>query len=191
MDLRPRIGLVHAEASHFHVAPRRFDRALSATPLDGRDQRMAMYRTISDALKDEGVFVGGVEHDDLTRRLLGLSIARATCAAASLLNTSTRRPCSAKPLHFSWTWLSAPFGPESRSSGGCRWPGPAGVSRMAGAMPIVQQLGEILLLRARRSIRSTVAEGVNRRGSKLVKGFFRWYTRNIGKEPVWGTDERV
>ena len=30
----------------FHVAPRRFDRALSATPLDGRDQRMAIYRTI-------------------------------------------------------------------------------------------------------------------------------------------------
>ena len=48
----------------------------SATPLDGRDQRMAMYHTISDALRDDGVYVGGVEHDDLTRRLLGLPIAR-------------------------------------------------------------------------------------------------------------------
>ncbi len=76
VDLRPRVGLVQAHATYFHVAPHSFDRALCTTPLDGRDQRMAMYRTISDSLSDEGVFVGSGEHDDLTRRHLGLPIAR-------------------------------------------------------------------------------------------------------------------
>ncbi len=55
----------------------------------------------------------------------------------------------------------------------------------------MRNLGEILLLRAQRPIRPTVVEGVNRRGSKLVKGCFRWYARNIGKEPVWEGHERV
>lgn len=32
--------------------------------------------SIADALKDDGWFVGGVEHDDLTRRLVGEPIAR-------------------------------------------------------------------------------------------------------------------
>jgi len=37
---------------------------------------MSMYRSISEALKADGVYVCGVEHDDLTRRVLGLPRAR-------------------------------------------------------------------------------------------------------------------
>src|SRR6266571_467858 len=75
-DLRHRVGLVQVDASHFCVAPRSFDRALSTTPLDSLEERMAMYRTIAKALTDDGRYVGSVENDDLTRRLLGLPAAR-------------------------------------------------------------------------------------------------------------------
>ncbi len=53
------------------------------------------------------------------------------------------------------------------------------------------QLGEILLLRAQRSIRPAVADGRNRRGSKLVKALFRCYAHNLGNEAVWETGERL
>jgi hypothetical protein len=75
-DFRPRVGLVHADASRIRLAPRSVNRALSTTPLDSREQRMALYSSIADALADDGWFVGSVEHDDLFRRSLGLPTAR-------------------------------------------------------------------------------------------------------------------
>jgi uncharacterized protein YbaR (Trm112 family) len=62
--LAGRVGLVQADASSFHVAPCSFDRALSATPCDSRDERMRMYRTVAESLKDGGRYIAGVEHDD-------------------------------------------------------------------------------------------------------------------------------
>src|SRR5690242_7326088 len=55
-DLRHHVGLVQADASHFCVAPRSFDRALCTTPLDSREERMALYRTIAEALTDQGLY---------------------------------------------------------------------------------------------------------------------------------------
>ncbi len=191
VDLRPRVGLVQAHASHFHVASRSFDRALSLTPLDGRDQRMAMYRTISESLKDDGVFVGGVEHDDLTRRLLGLPIARHYSRGGIFIEHFDKATMRREAAPFFLELDIRPFRPRVPFVGRLPLAWAAGVSRMAGAMPMVRHLGEILLLRAQRPIRPTIAEGVHRRGSKLVKGLFRWYACKLGKEPVWGSDERV
>ncbi len=191
VDLRPRVGLVQAHASHFYVAPRSFDRALSATPLDGRDQRMAMYRTISDSLNDEGVFVGGVEHDDLTRRLLGLPIARRYSRGGIFIEHFDKATLRREAAPFFMDLDIRPIRPRVPTVQRLPLAWAIGVSRMAAALPIVRELGEILLLRARRPIRPTVVEGVNRRGSKLVKGCFRWYVRRIGREPVWEGHERV
>ncbi len=191
VDLSPRVGLVQAHASHFYVAPRRFDRALCTTPLDGRDQRMAMYRTISDALKDEGVFVGGGEHDDLTRRLLGLPIARRYSRGGIFIEHFDKATLLREAAPFFMDLDMRPIRPRVPFARRLPLAWAAGISRMAGAIPIVRHLGEILLLRAQRPIRLSVAGGVNRRGSKLVKGLFHWYARKLGKEPVWGSDERV
>ena len=190
MDLRPRVGLVHAEASHFHVASRGFDRALSLTPLDGRDQRMAMYRTISESLKDDGLFFGGVEHDDLTRRLLGLPIARRYSRGGIFIEHFDRATMRHEAAPFFLELDIRPFRPRVPFVGRLPLAWGVGISRLVGAIPILRNLGEILLLRAQRPIRPFVPEGVNRRGSQLVKEFFRSYAHNIGKEPVWG-EERV
>jgi len=190
-DLRPLVGLVHANVCHFHVSPRSFDRALSASPLDGRDQRIAMYRTISDSLRDEGVYVGGFEHDDMARRLLGLPIARCYSPGGIFIEHFDKATLRREAAPFFMDVDIRPIRPRVPFAGRLPLALGVGVSKMAGAMPILRNLGEILLLRAQRPIRPSVAEGVNRRGSKLVKGFFRWYARNIGKEPVWGADERV
>ena len=178
-ELCRHIGLVQADASHFHVAHRSFDRALSATPLDSRDQRMAMYRTLADALTDDGRFIGGVEHDDLTRRLLGLPIARRYSQGGIFIEhfdiATMRREVapyfsklSIRPIR-----PRVPFVHRLPRA----WALP--VARTVAAMPVLRQLGEILLLRAERPVRPPV-EGANRPGSKLAKGFSRWYTRKIG-----------
>ena len=71
-----RVGRVQADINQLHFGCRAFDRALTLTPLDSRDERMNMYRTIAHALKDDGRYVGSFEHDDLNRRLLGLPLVR-------------------------------------------------------------------------------------------------------------------
>ena len=75
-NFRGMVGLIHSDASEVRFAPRSVDRALSTTPLDTAEQRLALYRTIAEALTSDGWFVGSVEHDDLFRRSLGLPLAR-------------------------------------------------------------------------------------------------------------------
>jgi hypothetical protein len=153
---------------------------------------MAMYHTISDALNDEGVFVGGVEHDDLTRRLLGLPVARRYSRGGIFIEHFDKATLRREAAPFFTDLDIHPFRPRVPFVRRLPLAWAAGVSHMAGALPVVRNLGELLLLRARRPIRPTVvAEGANRRGSKLVKGIFRWYARNKGKEPVWGSHEPV
>jgi SAM-dependent methyltransferase len=181
-ELNSCVGLVHADASQFHVAPRCFDRALSTTPLDSRDERMAMYRTIAEALKDEGRFVGSVEHDDLTRRLLGLPVARRYDNGIFIehFNPATMRREAMPYFAKLRTRIIRPRIPFlHRAPSGWALP----LSRIFGAMPILRGLGEILLLRAERPLRPPV-EGVRRRGNALAQRFYRWYMRKIGKEPL-------
>ena len=189
-DLRGNIGLVQADASHFRVAHRSFDRALSATPLASRDQRMSMYRSIADALTDEGRYIGGVEHDDLTRRLLGLPIARRYSQGGIFLEhfdiATMRREAAPyfSKLRIRPIRPRVPFAPRLPLA----WA--VGVSRTIGAMPVLRRLGEILLLRAECPVRPPV-EGVHRPGRTLAKAFFFWYRRKMGLEPVWEGHERV
>lgn len=168
-DLRGHVGLVQAEASHFHVAHRSFDRALSATPLDSRDERMRMYHTIADALTDEGRFIGGVEHDDLIRRLLGLPLARRYKEGGIFIehfDIATMRREAAPFFSKLRIRPIRPLVPFVR-----RLPlwGAVGVLRTVGALPVLRHLGQILLFRAENPVRPPV-EGAVRSGSKLAKG---------------------
>ncbi len=188
-DQRDRVGLILARASHFYVAPRTFDRALSTTPLDSREERMAMYRTIAEALTDEGRYVGSVENDDLTRRLLGLPLARRYSSSIFIEHFDARKLRREAAPWFSILRIRPirprlPFIQRLPANWALR------LSRLATAMPVLRHLGEILLFRAERPVRRPI-EGVPRRGSKLAKRLFRWYMRRMGKPPLWEDNEPV
>jgi hypothetical protein len=148
---------------------------------------MAMYRTIANALTDEGRYIGGVEHDDLARRLLGLPIAKRYGTFLEHFDIGTMRRETApyfSKLHIRPIRPKVPFVHRLPRA----WALP--LSRAVSAMPVLRQLGEILLLRAECPVRPPV-EGDSRPGSRLVKKFYYWYTRKLGKEPVWDGHERV
>jgi SAM-dependent methyltransferase len=188
-DLRGRVALVRADASHFHVAPRSFDRALSTTPLDSREERLAMYRAIAEALTDDGRYVGSVENDDLTRRLLGLPLARRYSSGIFIEHFSVAKVWREVAPFFSKLRIRPirprlPFIHRLPSNWALR------LLRLAAATPVLRHLGEILLFRAERPVRQPT-EGIQRRGSKLAKCLFRWYMRKIGKPPLWEENEPV
>ena len=189
-EFRARVGLVQADASHFAVASRSFHRVLAATPLDSRDERMRMYRMAAESLVDGGRYVGGVEHDDLCRRLLGLPVARRYTPggifiehlsipqmrreAAPYFSRLQVRPIRAFPpfIRKLPVKLAAPL------------------SLGFNSLPGLRHFGTILLMCAERPIRHP-AEGLRRPGSALAKTFYRKYKRWRAEEPFWDHSEEV
>jgi len=190
-----RVGLVQADASKLHLAPRSFDRALSATPLDSRDERMNMYRAVAESLTDDGRYVAGVEYDDLYRRLFGLPVVRRYSRGGILiehLDIATMRREAApyfSRLRMQPIRAHIPFVNRLLA----KWLPVAlavSVSRMVCALPVLRHLGEILLLSAERPRRLPL-EGVRRPGFNAAKTFYRWYKRRQGEEPEWNADCRI
>lgn len=183
--LTERVGLVQADISCFRIAPRSFDRALSATPLDNRDERMNMYRMVADSLKDNGQYIAGVEHDDILRRILGLPVVRRYTPEGILiehLNMATlRREMSPYFSRLSIRAIRAKI-PFVKRILPVRWAAP--LLRMACAVPILRHFGEILLVRAGEPIRLP-NEGVRRPGLVWAKHSFRRYKGWIGEDAVW------
>jgi SAM-dependent methyltransferase len=183
-DFRSRVALIHSDASKVRIAPAVLDRALSTTPLDDREQRTALYRTISEALKEDGWFVGSTEYDDLFRRTLGLP-------------TGTRYEAGGIFIeHFSIDKINretgAYFGKVQCWPIRPRVPLVHRVSPKLGikicnlitSLPLLRHVGEILLFRASAPLHAE-AEGIHRRGSAIVKRLFCFYSRSVGKEPIW------
>jgi SAM-dependent methyltransferase len=175
-DLRGHVGLVQADAAHFHIAERSFDRALSATPLDSRDERMAMYRTIANALTDDGRYIGGVEHDDLKRRLLGMPLARRYSTGGIFIEHFDSAAVRREVMPFFSKLDIRPIRPYLDLTRYLPLASRVKVSRMLGATPFLRQLGIILLFRAERPIRPHV-EDASRPGNRFFKGLHRWYKR--------------
>ena len=188
-DLRHRVGLVQADASHFCVAPRSFDRALCTTPLDSREERMALYRTIAEALTDQGRYIGSVEHDDLTRRLLGLPAARRYSSGIFIEHFNSEKMRRETAPYFSKIHIQ-PIRPRIPFLHRLPYAWSLRISRIAAALPFLSHLGEILLLRAEQPVRPAL-EGVPRPGSKFAMRLYRWYMRKIGKPSLWDGNEPV
>jgi SAM-dependent methyltransferase len=182
-----RVGRVHADINQVHLASRAFDRALTLTPLDSRDERMNMYRTIAHALNDNGCYVGSFEHDDLNRRLLGLPLVRRYSKGGILiehLTTKTLRLESAP--YFSKTRIR-PIRPRVPLVAKLP-PGLARhILRVAAAFPFVRHFGELLLLTARNPVRLP-AEGEHRSGNWVAKCVYRAYMRKKNQKASWGEE---
>jgi SAM-dependent methyltransferase len=189
-NLTEQVGLVQADASAFHVAPLIFDRALSATPLDDRDERMKMFRTVSECLKDAGRYVAGVEYDYLQRRMLGLPVARRYTPGGIFIEhfdmATMRREMAPyfSRVRMSLIRARVPFVKKLPMSLAVN------ISLAVCAIPLLRQLGDILLVRAENPIRLPV-EGLRRTGWFGVKRLYRWYKRRKGEEATWDAGELV
>ncbi len=183
VDLRDRVGLVQADASRFRVAPERFDRALSTTPLDSREQRLALYHAIADALRDDGRFIGSVEHDDWLRRAFGQTLARRYEHGGIFIEHFDRATVRRECAPYFMKIRLRPIRPHVPLAGRLPHASIVPLSRCIAAMPGLREVGEILLFRAERPVRPPV-EGARRPGNRLMKALFRWYKRRLGAEPV-------
>jgi SAM-dependent methyltransferase len=137
--VRGEVGLVQADATTLNLASRTFDRCLSATPLDNRNERLRLFRVIAEALTNGSRYVCGVEYDDLYRRLFGLPVMRRYSPGGVLIEHLTMADLKREsgtyfrglrmqlirvhlPLvHKLPLWLSAPL------------------TKLAGSIPIVRQ----------------------------------------------------
>jgi SAM-dependent methyltransferase len=182
-----KVGRVQADINQLHLTGRAFDRALTLTPLDSRDERMNMFRTIAQALKNDGRYVGSFEHDDLNRRLLGLPLVRRYSMNGILIEHLTTKSLRLE---------SAPYFSNARVRAirprvplvAKLPPSLAGpILLLAAALPFVRHLGELLLLTAQRPVRLPV-EGERRPGNRLAKGVYRYYMRKKHKNASWGEE---
>lgn len=182
-----RVGRVHADINHLHLASRAFDRALTLTPLDSRDERMNMFRTIALALKDNGRYVGSFEHDDLNRRLLGLPLMRRYSKGGILIEHLTTKTMRLESAPYFSTIRVRPIRPRvplvAKLPPGLARP----ILRLATALPLVRHFGELLLLTAQHPVRLPV-EGEHRSGNPVAKGVYRSYMRRKNKKASWGEE---
>jgi SAM-dependent methyltransferase len=183
-DLTSRVGLVQADASQFHVAPRSFDRALSATPLDSRDERMKMYSAVAESLTDDGRYIAGVEYDDLYRRILGLPLVRRYTPGGILIEHLDIPTMQREMAPYFTRMTMRPIRvhlPLAR-----RLPLKARVAAalVAGRMPVIKHLGEILLVSAE-CPRRLPQDGVRRPDLFGARGLYRRYRHWRGKDTLW------
>ena len=182
-----RVGCVQADINQLHVASRSFDRALTLTPLDSRDERMIMYRKIADALTDDGRYIGSVEHDDLNRRLLGLPLVRRYSRDGILIEHLTAETMRREAAPYFSKLRIRPIRPRvpfvAKLPSGLAFP----ILRLTAELPIVRQFGELLLLTAQGPVRVPV-EGEYRSGSRVAKSLYRSYMHKKNQEASWGEE---
>jgi SAM-dependent methyltransferase len=187
-DLTKYVGLVQADASNFRAAPRSFNRAISATPLDSRDERMNMFRMVSESLTDDGRYVAGVEYDDLYRRVFGLPLVRRYAPDSVLIEHLDMATMRRETAPYFGRLRMQPIRahvPLVKSALAKRLPAfSVSLSRVVCGLPLLKHLGEILLVSAERPRRLPL-EGARRPGFMGAKSFYRWYKRRKGEEAMW------
>jgi len=182
-----KVGRVHADINQLHLASRAFDRALTLTPLDSRDERMNMYRTIAHALRDDGRYVGSFEHDDLHRRLLGLPLMRRYSKDGILIEHLTTKTMDLEAAPYFSKLRVRPIRPRVpfalKLPPGLALP----LLRLVAALPLARHFGELLLLTAQDPVRLPV-EGQHRSGNRLAKVAYRSYMNKKNKKASWGEE---
>jgi hypothetical protein len=144
---------------------------------------MTMFRTVADALTDDGRYVGSFEHDDLIRRLLGLPIARRYTRGGIFIQHFDAATLGREVAPYFSKFHIRPIRPTVPWVHYLPLAWGVRVSRTLVAMPVMRGLGEILLLRAESPVRPPV-EGLHRAGNGLAKALFSWYRQRRGLEPV-------
>lgn len=171
------IGLVQADITRLVLAPAAFDRVLSTTCLDSREQRMAMHRLASEALAADGRYVYGVEFNDLKTRLLGLSRAERYAPGDMLFYRLSRkdvvcetapffRKIQSRPMKVSLPFVNK-FPPKWRII----------IARLAAHIPLAREFGELLLVKAEGPIRN-LQEGDCEQGNRVAKAIYGWIRGN-------------
>ncbi|HEY6445202.1 MAG TPA: class I SAM-dependent methyltransferase [Acidobacteriaceae bacterium] len=187
-DLTARVGLVQADASCFRVAPRAFDRALSASPLDNRDERMKMFCAIADSLKDNGRYVAGVEHDDLYRRMFGLPVIRRYSRGGILIEHLDVPTMRREMAPYFGQMRMRPIRAHLPFTKGLPEHIRVRAALAVNAIPVLRQLGDILLVTAERP-RRLPQEGVMRPQILGARSLLIRYKQWRGKEQTWAKDE--
>ena len=182
-----RVGRVHADINQLHVASRAFDRALVLTPLDSRDERMAMYRMIAHALTDDGRYIGSVEHDDLNRRLLGLPLLRRYSKGGILIEHLTAETMRREAAPYFLKLHIRPIRPRVPFIAKLPRRLAFSILRLIAELPIVKQSGELLLLTAQCPVRLPL-EGEYRSGNQVAKSVYRSHMGRKKQEPLWGEE---
>lgn len=181
------VGRVHADINHAHFANRSFDRAISLTPLDSRDERMAMYRMVAEALTDDGRYVASVEHYDLNRRLLGLPRARRYSKGGVLIEHLTTKTMHREAAPYFSKLRIRPIRPRVPLL--VKLPRSLAllVLRLIAVLPLAKQFGELLLLTAQRPVRLPL-EGEYLHSNWIAKTGYRTYMRLKKHKPLWGEE---
>jgi ubiquinone/menaquinone biosynthesis C-methylase UbiE/uncharacterized protein YbaR (Trm112 family) len=182
-----RVGRLHADINQLHVASRAFDRALTLTPLDSRNERMKMFQTIAEALTDDGRYIGSFEHDDLNRRLLGLPLKRRYSEQGILIEHLTTNTMRIEAAPYFRNLRLRPIRPRVPLVAKLppRWA--YHFLQLIVALPFVRHFGELLLLTARSPVRLP-SEGQHRAGNRVAKGVYRSYMRLKNQEASWGEE---
>jgi ubiquinone/menaquinone biosynthesis C-methylase UbiE len=186
INLRDRVGLVQADASHFRAAPRSFNRVLSATPLHSLAERMHMYSAIAEALTNNGRYVCSVEYDDLYRRFFGRPVRRYSHDGIliEVLKKGLRRE-----LEPYFNRLRIGPAPVRRPSTRVLSPSlRMAAERLALVAPGVRHKGEILLVCAE-GPRRQPQESIAPRRPLGLKNLFRLSRTWLRRAPVWTSDD--
>jgi SAM-dependent methyltransferase/uncharacterized protein YbaR (Trm112 family) len=184
---RARVGRLHADINQLHVASRAFDRALTLTPLDSRDERMKMFETIARALTDDGRYIGSFEHDDLNRRLLGLPLLRRYSAEGILIEHLTTSTMRVEAAPYFSSLRVRPIRPRVPLVAKLPPRLAYHFLRLIGRLPFVRDFGDLLLLTARCPVRLP-SEGQHRSGNRVAKGVYRSYMRLKNQKASWGEE---
>lgn len=173
------IGLVHVDITRLVLTPQCFDRILSTTCLDNREQRMAMHRLASNALTEKGCYVFSNEFYNLRTRLLGLPRNQRYTPGGMyfcrLEKDDVLRETAPFFKHVQVRPIQVPV-PFTRNLG-FKWK--MILARIAEIIPLVRDMGELLLVRARKPIHQPV-EGQYSAGNRVAKAIFRWYGNRQG-----------
>ncbi|MBI3805584.1 MAG: class I SAM-dependent methyltransferase [Nitrospirae bacterium] len=168
------IGLVQADITRLVLSPQSFDRVLSTTCLDNREQRMAMHRLAADALAEKGRYVYSIEFYNLRIRLLGLPRAQRYTPGGMLFCNLDKNEVIRETAPFFEHLKVRPIQVAIPLARFLTYKWRVIVARVFEKLPFTRDLGTLLLISAEKPIRP-IEEGQYSPGNKFAKAIYRWY----------------
>jgi uncharacterized protein YbaR (Trm112 family) len=187
IDANADICLIQADITRLRFAPKYFNRAFSTTPLDSREQRLAMHGVVSNALTDDGRYVFSTEHYDWRNRLLGNPRLMRYRNNGSLyermrIDEISREPApyflevNARPISVNLPYMTSPRfrritdrGPAYEKLGNVI----AALIRSLDHVPFIRNFGNIVLATAEHPIRPAETDA-GAEGSKLFRYVYNY-----------------